>query len=200
MYAKRNFMTRLVISGNPGVGKHSTAKLIINKISGAKILDINKIAIEFNTILKKDSKYGIDVNIKKLNRIMAHKLKSEESAHLIVIGHLAPYVLKSSQIDLAVILRRSPYKLVTTFRKRKYPIEKIRENVASEILGVSFYDALQTFGRDKITELDTTNKVPEDVAQDIILFLEGKKTRKIDAPDWLSLIYEKGDLNKFFEY
>jgi adenylate kinase len=109
-------------------------------------------------------------------------------------------VLKSSQIDLAVILRRSPYKLVTTFRKRKYPIEKIRENVASEILGVSFYDALQTFGRDKITELDTTNKLPEDVAQDIILFLEGKKTRKIDAPDWLSLIYEKGDLNKFFEY
>jgi hypothetical protein len=48
--------------------------------------------------------------------------------------------------------------------------------------------------------LDTTNKLPEDVAQDIILFLEGKKTRKIDAPDWLSLIYEKGDLNKFFEY
>ena len=72
--------------------------------------------------------------------------------------------------------------------------------MASEILGVSFYDALQTFGRDKITELDTTNKVPEEVAQEIILFLEGKKTRKIGAPDWLSLIYKKGDLNKFFEY
>jgi len=93
-------MTRLVISGNPGVGKHSTAKLITKKISGAKILDINKIAIDLNAILKKDSKYGIDVNIKKLNRIMVYKLKSEESAHLIMIGHLAPYVLKSSQIEI----------------------------------------------------------------------------------------------------
>ena len=46
-------MTRLVISGNPGVGKHSPAKLITKKISGAKILDINKIAIDLNAILKK---------------------------------------------------------------------------------------------------------------------------------------------------
>jgi adenylate kinase family enzyme len=40
---------RFVITGNPGVGKHTTAKIIAEK-THAEIIDINKVAIDNNAI------------------------------------------------------------------------------------------------------------------------------------------------------
>ncbi|MGB6627703.1 MAG: hypothetical protein WBE61_06200 [Nitrososphaeraceae archaeon] len=117
-----------------------------------------------------------------------------------IIGHLAPYVLKRSRIDFVVVLRRSPYELMKTLEQRKYSLEKIRENVASEILGVSLYDALKTFGKDKIVELDTTGKTPEYIAGKIMLVIQRGGSGKIGIVDWLSLVYKKGDLSNFLEY
>ena len=113
--------------------------------------------IDKNAILGRDRKYGIDVDVKKLSKLIDYELRTT-TRDFAIIGHLAPYVLKRSRIDFVVVLRRSPYQLMKTFEQRKYSLEKIRENVASEILGVSLYDALKTFGKDKIVELDTTGE------------------------------------------
>ncbi len=43
---------RFVITGNPGVGKHTSAKIIAEKID-AEIIDINNVAIDNNAIGKK---------------------------------------------------------------------------------------------------------------------------------------------------
>jgi adenylate kinase len=192
-------MTKLVITGNPGVGKHTSAKFIIQRIRSGRILDINKLAISQNAVLNKhNNKYGIEVDIKKLAKLLATQLS--ESKNLIIVGHLAPYVLEPTGIDLVIVLRRSPYELIRVFEQRKYSLHKIRENVASEILGVSLYDSLQTFGKEKIAELDTTVKGPRDIANQILLLLHQKRTRKIGIVDWLSLVHKKGDLQKFLEY
>jgi adenylate kinase len=192
-------MTKLVITGNPGVGKHTSAKFIIQRIRSGRILDINKLAISQNAVLNKhNNKYGIEVDIKKLAKLLATQLS--ESKNLIIVGHLAPYVLEPTGIDLVIVLRRSPYELIRVFEQRKYSLHKIRENVASEILGVSLYDSLQTFGKEKIAELDTTVKGPTDIANQILLLLHQKRTRKIGIVDWLSLVHKKGDLQKFLEY
>jgi adenylate kinase len=193
-------MTKLVITGNPGVGKHTSAKFIIQRIRSGRILDINKLAISQNAVLNKhNNKYGIEVDIKKLAKLLATQL-SESKNLIIIVGHLAPYVLEPTGIDLVIVLRRSPYELIRVFEQRKYSLHKIRENVASEILGVSLYDSLQTFGKEKIAELDTTVKGPRDIANQILLLLHQKRTRKIGIVDWLSLVHKKGDLQKFLEY
>ena len=191
--------TKLVITGNPGVGKHTGAKCVIQKIGSGSIIDINKLAISHNAILNRHSKYGLEVDTKKLAKLLTAQLKVSTDL-TIIVGHLAPYVLDPADIDFVTVLRRSPYELIRTFEQRNYSIHKIRENVSSEIIGVCLYDSLQTFGKEKIAELDTTLKRPEDIAMQIILAVNQKITKKIGAVDWLSLVYQKGDLQKFLEY
>ena len=62
-------MTILVITGNPGVGKHTIAKFISEKFEKTRVIDINKVAIDNNAILKKSNKDGIEVDVKKADKI-----------------------------------------------------------------------------------------------------------------------------------
>ncbi|MGI0043126.1 MAG: shikimate kinase, partial [Nitrososphaeraceae archaeon] len=126
--------------------------------------------------------------------------KLGESQRTVIVGHLAPYVLKKEWIDLTIVLRRSPYAILSTLASRKYSAEKIRENVASEILGVILYDSVQRFGKEKIAELDTTQTTSTEICEKIISLIEGKTGRKIGVVDWLSLVNERGDVERFLEY
>jgi adenylate kinase len=185
---------KLVITGNPGVGKHTSARMIAGR-TGAEIIDINRVAIDNNAIAKKTER-GLEVDVKKLGRLLAKLLKTKKD--LIIVGHLAPYVIKPAGITMVAVLRRSPYELEKTLKKRRYSADKIRENLASEILGVSLYDSVKTFGRRKVVEFDTTAKTPDKTAEEIMLAL--RKKPKPTEIDWLALASERGDMQKFFEY
>ena len=191
---------RLVITGNPGVGKHTSAKIIAEKID-AKIIDINDVAI-YNNARGKNTDLGFDVDVKKLVRVLEKLLKTKRD--LVLVGHLAPYVLKPAYISLVAVLRRSPYELEKTLKKRGYSVDKVRENVASEILGISLYDSLKTFGKSKVVEFDTTGKTPKETGDDILAILQNKqKSRpkpKLIGTDWLNLVSEKDDIRRFFKY
>jgi adenylate kinase len=185
---------KLVITGNPGVGKHTSAKIIAEKID-TEIIDINKVAIDNDAIAKKTER-GLEVDVKKLDRLLAKMLRGRKD--LIIVGHLAPYVLKPAGISMVAVLRRSPYELEKTLGKRGYSTNKIRENLASEILGVSLYDSVKTFGRRKVVEFDTTGKTPDQTADEIMRGL--RKKPKPTRIDWLAIVSERGDMQKFFEY
>jgi adenylate kinase len=187
---------RLVITGNPGVGKHTSARIVAKKTK-AEVIDINSIAIEQGAILKKTSR-GLDVDVRKLTGQLGRVLRSK--CDLIIVGHLAPYVLKAAGIDMVAVLRRSPYELQETLEGRKYEYSKVRENVSSEILGVSFYDSVKTFGRRKVAEFDTTGKTPDQTADAIIATLRGRSPKHRGVVDWLALISEKDEIQKFFDY
>ena len=189
---------RFVITGNPGVGKHTTAKIIAEKIN-ADIIDINDVAIDNNATGKKTD-LGLDVDVKRLVRLLEKQLKAERD--LVIVGHLAPYVLKPVGISLVAVLRRSPYELEKTLKKRGYSVDKVRENVASEILGTSLYDSLQTFGKRKVAEFDTTGKTQKETTDEILAALQkkSKSKSKLIGIDWLNLVSEKGDMRRFFKY
>ena len=189
---------RFVITGNPGVGKHTTAKIIAEKIN-ADIIDINDVAIDNNATGKKTD-LGLDVDVKRLVRLLEKQLMAERD--LVIVGHLAPYVLKPVGISLVAVLRRSPYELEKTLKKRGYSVDKVRENVASEILGTSLFDSLQTFGKRKVAEFDTTGKTPKETADEILAALQkkSKSKSKLIGIDWLIFVSEKGDMWRFFKY
>jgi adenylate kinase len=193
---------RLVITGNPGVGKHTSAKIIAEKID-AEIIDINNVAIDNNAIGKNTDR-GFEVDVKRLVRLLEKLLKKK--GNLVIVGHLAPYVLKPSGISLVAVLRRSPYELEKTLKKRGCSVDKVRENVASEILGTSLYDSLKTFGKRKVAEFDTTGKTPDETADEILAALQkntksrSRSRSKLLGIDWLILVSEKGDMRRFFKY
>jgi adenylate kinase len=190
-----NKIPRLVITGNPGVGKHTCAKLVAEKLNGFEIFDINKMAIDNDAVLKD----GVNINIKKVKTLIQNTTKVNRKG-LIFVGHLAPYVLNPAKISKAIVLRRSPYELVSVFRKRNYSIEKARENIASEILGILLYDSVISFGKGKIAEVDVTREAPSQTADRIIAILRNKSRPHVGIVDWLSLVNANGDLQRFLEY
>jgi adenylate kinase len=103
---------------------------------------------------------------------------------------------------MVAVLRRSPYELEKTLKKRGYSVGKVRENVASEILGTLLYDSLKTFGQRKVAEFDTTDKTPNETADEILATLQKKPKSKpmLLGIDWLNLVSEKGDMRRFFKY
>jgi adenylate kinase len=185
---------RLVITGNPGVGKHTTA-FELKKILGLVLIDINDLAVQHHAFLRTPN---LEIDSRKMAAIIESKLG--DSQRTVIVGHLAPYVLKKEWIDLTIVLRRSPYAILSTLESRKYSSEKIRENVASEILGIILYDSVQRFGKEKIAELDTTQTTSTEICEKIISLIEGKTGRKIGVVDWLSLVNERGDVGRFLEY
>ncbi len=192
-------MVRVVITGNPGVGKHTCAKFVSEKLGKAKLIDINRVILSNNEVaLSSNAVNGIgEIDVKKTEKLILEEIKKAKD--VVIVGHLAPYVIRATGIDLVAVLRRSPYQLAKIFRQRKYTPMKMKENIAAEILGITLYDSVETFGKERVAEVDTTGKTPEDIAKDIVSKL--KKSRKqIGIIDWLSLVYEKGDAQKFLEY
>lgn len=185
-------MLSKVITGNPGVGKHTVAKQIAKRLD-LDLVDINKIAIQKGIF--EENGGTLDVDIKKLEKI----LKKIITKNSLVVGHLAPYVVSRKQVKIAVVLRRDPYKLVSVYKKRKYSHQKAIENLGSEILGVTYYDSINEFGPDRTFQINTTCKSVSVVVKKIEdLFVKG--IFQEDEVDWLGLISEKNDLKRFFPY
>jgi adenylate kinase len=189
---------RIVVTGTPGVGKHTNGRIIADKIN-AEIIDINHVAIDNNAISEKTD-LGLDVDIRRLAKLLEKMLNTKKD--LMIVGHLAPYVLKPEGIDMVAVLRRSPYELEKTLEERGYNTDKVRENVASEILGTTLYDSLKTFSRRKVVEFDTTGKSQNETAEEILAALQKKPRSKPVSLgiDWLNLVSEKGDMRRFFKY
>jgi adenylate kinase len=182
----------LVITGNPGVGKHTIADLFVKYDSSYQIFDISKFAIEKN--FGEQIEDGIEIDtLKTKNEIQ--KLDLEKT---LIVGHLAPYVLDESDIDLVIILRKNPYTLIEIYKERNYQDSKIKQNAGSEILGVIANDSITSFGKEKSFEIDATNKTPEEVLDKIDGIINNQKGG--DIVDWLRLVEEKNEIYKFFDY
>jgi adenylate kinase len=183
---------RLVITGNPGVGKHTIAELFIKQDSSYKIFDISKFVIEKGFGEQVDD--GIEVDTTKIKNEI-NRLDLEKS---VIVGHLAPYVLDESDIDIVIILRKNPYDLIEIYKKRDYQDSKIKENAGSEILGVITNDSIASFGKEKSFEIDTTEKTPEIILKEMNNIIKNHEGG--DIVDWLRLVEEKNEINKFFDY
>lgn len=189
---------KVVITGNPGTGKHSCAVIVSEKLPNSEIIDINSVVVNNSTYLTSRVGVSKEIDISKLKSIMIKKLK--QSKNVVIVGHLAPYVLRAKGINLVVVLRRSPYHLDQVFRQRKYTPQQSKDNIAAEILGITFYDSLKTFGKRRVVELDVTGRTPQSIATAIISLLRKRSNNQTGFVDWLSTVYEKGDTQRFLEY
>jgi adenylate kinase len=181
----------LVITGNPGVGKHTISEILAKKLN-YEIFDINKIALKSLNVKKNSG--TVDVDTKKLKNIIKKKITKKS----LIVGHLAPYVLTKSQVKAVIVLRKNPYNLISIYKERKYTHQKMIEDLDSEILGIIAYDSVKKFGKDKVYQIDATKKLPAMIVKKIQSIFENDF--KQDKIDWLTLVANKKELKKFFTY
>ena len=178
----------LVLTGNPGVGKHTISKILAETL-GYKIVDINKECVKVGTSNQNDS---IDVDVEKTKKLLEEKISDKS----IVVGHLAPFVVSKELVSTVIVLRKNPYDLIEIYEKRNYSDKKKNDNLGSEILGIVAYDSIQNLGEDKTFQINTTSITVEETAKKIESVIN--RTSKGDVIDWLADITQKNDLKKFF--
>ena len=180
----------IVITGNPGVGKHTITKKI-SEILDFPIIDINIVAKDLGLFEKNENTN--DVDTQKLANILREKELDEK----IVVGHLAPYVLEKNQVKIIIILRRNPYDLESVYKERKYSEIKIKENTGSEILGIIIHDVIEKF-EEKAFQIDVSEKNIQEVVEKVLKIISKKGDS--DKVDWLNLVTKNNDLEKFFTH
>jgi len=178
----------IVITGNPGVGKHTITQKIAEKLE-LSILDINSIAKDAGLFEKNKDTYDIDTT--KLEKILEQKISEKK----VIVGHLAPYVLDKNKVKIVIILRRNPYDLISVYKERKYTDKKSKENLGSEVLGVIVHDAISKF-QEKAFQINTSGKSIEEVVEKIMTMISSNEGN--EEVDWLDLVTKNNDLKKFF--
>jgi len=189
-------LLKIIVSGTPGVGKHTISIELSRLLNRIAILDINKVILSEYPLTP--SSYGSEVNIEKTYNSLKLILSTNEYDDAIIVGHLAPYVVDPLLVDFIIILRRSPYELKKIYEIRSYSKKKIYDNIVSEILGIVSYDFLKKFNKKDISEIEINeNVLPCVSAQKIIDMYGNKNLREYGIIDWLPLIQSDPQMVKF---
>ncbi len=178
----------IVITGNPGVGKHTITKEIAEKLE-LSILDINSIAKDAGLFEKNKDTYDIDTE--KLEKILEQKISEKK----VIVGHLAPYVLDKNKVKIVIVLRKNPYDLISVYKERKYTDEKSKENTGSEVLGIIAHDTISKF-QEKAFQINTSGKSIQEVVEKVMTMISNNEGN--EEVDWLDLVTKNNDLKKFF--
>lgn len=144
-------MVIIIVTGTPATGKTKIAKLISKKYK-LKYVDVGKLVKDNKVYDKYDKKlrtYIVDV--KKLNKSLMNLIKKEKN--LVLDSHLTHY-LDKKYVDLCIVTKCDIKVLKKRLEKKKYPKEKIRENLDSEILDVCLVESLEKGYKVKV--IDTT--------------------------------------------
>ena len=188
---------KIIVSGTPGVGKHTISLELSKLLNGFPILDINKVILSENLFIS-SSEFESEIDFTKVYNSLKLLLSTKEYVNAIIVGHLAPYVLDPLLIDFVVVLRRNPFELKRVYEKRAYSEKKISDNLISEVLGIISYDFLKNFNKKNIIELEIIeNILPSVYAQKIIDMYNNKNLREFGMIDWLSVAQTNPQMFKF---
>mgnify|MGYP007042395340 CR=1 FL=1 len=84
-------------------------------------------------------------------------------------------------------------------KERGFREKKIEENLAAEILDVCLVDAIGACGSEKVCEIDASGRGAEEVTEDMLLILKGKKKCETGIVDWLGKLEAEGRLHLFLK-
>lgn len=174
----------IVLTGVPGVGKSTVADTLAERLGGDHI-DLSDLAEQMGFITGWDEQRR--TAIADIDELRQHvTLISDASTRPVIVeGHFAADVVNAATEPLVFVLRRAPWRLKEELEVRGYGEEKVSENVEAELLDVCLVDALEVHDPERICEVDTTDRLPEDVVEEILSIIHGDTECSHGHIDWL---------------
>jgi len=147
---------RLIITGSPGVGKTSVAKILGIRLKHT-VLNEKQFAMDEN-IGKWDPKEDeliipLDLFAKSVDRLFSEKENS------ILEGHLLCEI--KTKADYVIVIRVDPEILETRLHTRSYSEEKVQDNVFCEGIDYCKKHVLRNYPKDKVLEVESGKNIKE---------------------------------------
>jgi adenylate kinase len=153
----------VIVTGTPGTGKTTVAKIIARK-RNLKYIDVNLMIKKFSLYDGFDEKRNcMIVDEKKLTLFLIDfirkfkKKKKSKYLGLIIDSHMSHY-LPSHYVDQCIVTKCSLPVLKSRLKKRGYSETKVRENLDAEIFDVCRIEALERGHKVRVIETDSINR------------------------------------------
>jgi len=194
----KEFKRIILVTGTPSVGKTAISRLLASKLDAVHI-DLAELVKRENLISGIDK--ARETLIADTGRVSKRiqEIMRESEGDVIIDGHYAVDVVSAKNIHVVFVLRRDPDELKGFMEDRGFKERKLWENLAAEILDVCLWDAVSACGSDKVCEIDATGKRVEDIVEDMISVLEGRKKCRVGVVDWLGKLEAEGRLHEFLK-
>lgn len=166
----------LIITGTPGTGKSTVAPLVANDL-GHELVDLNAFIEEHDLSDGYDEeRNSAMVDPAVLNEALDTALSPGED--YVIEGHLAHHV---NDADMIVVLRASPDELTERLQQKQWDDDKIEENVMAERIDSILQEAANEYPDDTF-EVDTTDRAPDTVAEEIVYLVQNPEERSLYVP------------------
>jgi adenylate kinase len=160
----------IALTGTPGIGKTTVASLLPYDV------------IDINTLVREGLSLGVDPERGCLEANMnglEGRLKELDTEGITILdGHFSHHFTAQ-----AIVLRLHPKELKKRLETRGYDEKKINENLEAEAIDIILAEAVEICER--VDEIDTTGKAPEEVARLILGVIKGEISFPPGQVNWL---------------
>jgi adenylate kinase len=167
---------RVVVTGTPGTGKTSAVEALETDL---EVVHLNELIEEADLWNERDEER--DSLVADLDAV-AERLADREN--LLVESHLAHHL----DADRVVVLRCHPEELERRLVERGESEAKAVENAESEALDVILSEAVGTHGVENVYEIETTDRTPEGVAEEMRAVIAGEREPSAGEVDYLDYL------------
>jgi adenylate kinase len=189
----------ILITGTPCVGKTTVAKELAKRLN-ASYVNLTELAKKHNLVLGEDlERHTTIIDEDRMRAKLVEIIDNSEKPDVIIDGHYAAAVAPKDTVSRVFVLRRNPVQLRVFMTKCGFNEAKLRENLSVEILDVCLIEALQEQEKEKVCELDVTDRTVEEVVEDVLALLDSRKKCRAGGIDWLGMLEAQGVLDEYLK-
>ncbi|WEL21264.1 adenylate kinase family protein [Halorhabdus sp. BNX81] len=153
---------RVAVTGTPGTGKTTATE----QVDALDVIHLNQVIDREGFIQGVDDERGS--SIADLDAIESWLDGRDD---ILIESHLAHHV----PVDRVIVLRCHPETIEQRLRERGESPESAQENAESEALDVVLTEAVDAHGPNSVYEIETTERLPETVADEIEAVIAGDR-------------------------